>query len=355
MVGLSRASRELLRAAVESSKAADRLLRAALNHAFPAHGAAGEDIERLARETAALRAQVSPHHLTFPVQRRLETRKLGTARSISFRTKIQEKSGARQMDGIFHPSWRLDIKNHAYDFVDAIGVRRPLSDKKRYSFEDAPKDAPGVLKATRSTGSRGCYLLYSHDHIEHVLDGQTFDSLESMAQHAQELMSHPTRPMRNNWMWEELILEDVVAHRPARDLKFYAFYGEVVIMRESARVDGELKVAFWDADSVRQEMGHKQHYDFDSVGFTPEEAALVSQISLQIPHPFLRIDMLKGEEGLVLGEFTPRPGFFDAFNDKWDRILGEAWVRAESRLMVDLLRGKSFQPFLESTGALESH
>ncbi|WP_051154783.1 ATP-grasp fold amidoligase family protein [Ruania albidiflava] len=327
-------------------------MRAAVERTFHPNLIAGMDPQALARRTESLRAEATPHHVSHRVLRRLERNRLGIRRSISFRAKVHEMSEARYLDGVLRPTWRLDTKNSAYNFVDAIGVRRPRSDKSRYSLADAPKDSPGVLKATRSTGSRGCYLIYSEDHIVHVRDGQTFESIGEMTQHAHKLMNAQRNPVRDNWMWEELILEDVANRIPARDLKFYAFYGEVVIVRESVRTGAETKVAYWDADTQQRDMGHPQDFDFPRLGFTPDEASLVSDISLQIPHPYARIDMLKSEDGLVVGEFTPRPGNFDEFNDDWDRILGEAWVRAESRLMADLLCGKSFQPFLEATNLL---
>jgi hypothetical protein len=63
--------------------------------------------------------------------------------------------------------------------------------------------------------------------------------------------------------------------------------------------------------------------------------------------------MLRGEDGLVLGEFTPRPGKYEDFTPAWDRSMGEAWVRADSRLTEDLLGGKGFAAFVQSTGAVQ--
>lgn len=346
-------AQQLVLAAVDNAKSADRLMRAAVERSFQADLIADASPDRLASRTSRIREHAMPQHISHNALRRTERNRLSMKRSISFRTKVHEMSEARYLGGVLRPTWKLDIKNSAYEFVDAIGARRPESDKQRYSFAEAPKRFPGVLKATRATGSRGCYLLFSEDHMVHIRDGRAFSSLDELAAHARKLMRSKSNPVHDNWMWEEMILEDSRARVPARDLKFYAFYGEVVIMRETARVDGDLKVAFWDAESIQKEMGHEQHFDFDRVGFTADEAKLVSDISLQIPHPYARIDMLKGEGELVVGEFTPRPGNFDEFNDDWDRILGEAWVRAESRLMGDLLRGKSFKPFLDATGLLE--
>lgn len=340
-------------AAVETSRAADRLMRAAMERSVQLDLVAGLDRRKLAARTAEIRRAVNPHQVSFRALRQTGRNRLSLARSISFRAKIHESAEARFVKDVKRPTWRLDPKHSAYEFVDAIGARRPRSDKQQYSLDEVPKTAPGVLKATQATGSRGCYLIYSPERVVHILDQKSFGSIDEAMGHARGLIGDRARPIRDEWMWEEMILEDSMAQRPARDLKFYAFYGEILLMRESVYVDGKTRVAYWDASGVQSDMGHPQDYDFDRVGFTEADAQVVSEISAQIPHPYCRIDMLKGEGELVLGEFTPHPGNFDEFTDEWDRRLGEAWVRAESRLMGDLLRGKSFKPFLDATGLLD--
>src|SRR5699024_3357377 len=158
-------------------------LRAAVERSFQVNLIAGVDRTQLARRTEALRQQVSPHHLSHAVLRRIERNRLSVSRSISFRAKIHEMSEARNLKGLLRPSWRLDTKNRAYDFADAIGARRPDSDKDSYKFSDVPKRFPSVLKATRATGSRGCYLMYSEDHMVHVRDGRTFSSIAELSSH----------------------------------------------------------------------------------------------------------------------------------------------------------------------------
>lgn len=56
----------------------------------------------------------------------------------------------------------------------------------------------------------------------------------------------------------------------------------------------------------------------------------------------MRIDFLKSKNGMVFGEFTPRPGGYEQFNDEIDRWLGEYFLKAEGRLVIDLLNGKNF-------------
>ena len=343
-------ARELVLSAIANAKLADRMMKAAVERTFQPNLISGKSAEQIARQAQSLLADVSPHHVSHNVLRRIERAKLSVNRSISFTTQMHEMSEARNL-GVLRPSWKLDAKNAAYHFVDAIGARRPWSDKHTYKWADAPREYPSVIKATRGTGSRGVYLLYSPDRIVHAKDGKELGGVAQMDAHAHKLMSSQ-RPIPDRWMVEELILEDSQRQLPARDLKFYVFYGEVMLVQESRRDEG-LQVAFWDADGSPTTTGRYEDVPLDGVGFTAEEAELVADISRSIPHQFMRIDMLKSEDGLVVGEFTPRPGSFDLFTREWDRKLGEAWLRAESRLYRDMLEGKSFKPFLDATQLLD--
>jgi hypothetical protein len=65
-------------------------------------------------------------------------------------------------------------------------------------------------------------------------------------------------------------------------------------------------------------------------------------MSKEIPTPFIRIDFLKTEKELVFGEFTPKPGNYDEFDQSTNQWLGDYFLEAEGRLMADLLHGKQF-------------
>ena len=88
---------------------------------------------------------------------------------------------------------------------------------------------------------------------------------------------------------------------------------------------------------------------FFGKGVTEQEIVLAKQISLEIPAPFMRIDFLRGERGLVLNEFTPRPGVIGYFNEKRDSLYGRMYHEADSRLLNDLLSGKRFEAFHNAT------
>lgn len=339
---------------VAEYRAADRRLAHHLQRRLSRPALAKADAEYLQQKVQPALNEATPFHISHSILRRMERRGLSLRKGLSFRVNMLEMSEARNL-GILRPSWALDTKNSAYTFLDQLGVRRPQSDDQTYRFSDIEERSPIVVKATRSTGARGCYLVFSLDNIVHVRDHKTFSSWSEMADHANSLMnpaSSAVPALPDRWMVEELILEDSANGVAARNLKFYCFYGTILFIQESRR-EPDLEVCFYTPDNEQIKTGRYEDLVFDGVGVSPEHVEIVSRISREIPFPFMRIDMLNGENELVFGEFTPRPGNFDELNSYWDRRMGEEWVRAESKILEDLLRGKTFDAYLSSTKLLD--
>ena len=314
----------------------------------------GKQSEWLTRAQVLLE-EVSPDALTHHNIKKIERHDLKIRRALSFKWFMAQESESRRL-GLTSPAWMLDQKIDAYRFIDRIGVRRPKSDLETHRLSRAPITPPTVLKPRRSTGSRGCYLITSPQSIVHVRDGASFQSLDEMKEHAHTLMApsrENARPLPDRWMVEELILEDHAAGTPARDLKFFCFYGEVVLYLEVRRHGGKSEYSFRTPDNRPVAPGNWNYEYFEGQGASTEEMDLARQISLEIPHPFCRIDMLKSEDGLVFGEFTPRPGGYNRFSPEWDRRMGEAWVRAQHRIFIDALHGKNFENFVRATGIVD--
>lgn len=332
---LARSTRRALRDIVPRSKGATK----------------GDSWRRPAQDLLDVAA---PDHLTHHLLRRIERQDLKVTRGLSFRSFMVQESESRRL-GMRSTSWMLDQKISAYEFIDTLGVRRPLADLNVYKFRRLPRHFPSVVKPVRGTGSRGCYLVYSESEIVHVRDGAQFNSWTDMATHAKQLMGRgAAQALPDRWFIEELILEDKASRTPAPDLKYFTFYGQVVMVLEVRREMGRSRYSFMLPDNTPIRPGTWDYEYYEGTGTNLEHLQLVEEISREIPHPFSRIDMLKGEMGLVFGEFTPRPGQFQNFSDDWDRTLGEAWVRAQSRLQNDLLNGKRFDAFMRSTGYAES-
>lgn len=298
------------------------------------------------RQVHQLLEKVEPRHVSHVQLNRIRRHGLPLPTALSFHTIMVQQFEARNINTA-DSTWKLDRKLTGYAFADRAGVRRPKCDLTVRRFEEIEPAAPLVVKPAFSTGARGVYLCTSLDRIIHLQDVTQLGSWDEMVGHARSLMDDGYRPLPDRWFTEELIMESPGV--PARDLKFFAFYGEIQLVLEVVRYP-KVRAQFWRPDREPVKVGY---YDdktlVDSLGVTREQVAEAVGISRQIPRPFMRIDMLAGADGLVLGEFTPRPAGFDQLTPAWDRNLGEAWMRAEGQLLADLLDGKRFDAFLAST------
>ncbi|GAA4829649.1 hypothetical protein GCM10023354_05380 [Garicola koreensis] len=189
------------------------------------------------------------------------------------------------------------------------------------------------------------------DTWRYVRSGQTLQGSSRLYDHASALMDPEGRekPIRDRWRYEELILEDPDNGVPARDVKFYAFYGEIAFGLEIRR-DRETQTRHFlpDNNETIFPLTLKRN-SFEGLGASKDELASIKRISKAIPAPFMRIDMLRSADGLVLGEFTPKPGTVAHFTPEWDHKMGEMWRHAQARLTNDLLSGAGFQEFKQAT------
>jgi hypothetical protein len=254
----------------------------------------------------------------------------------SFQASLALRSRKRQL-GETLPEWVLEDKLAAYRFVDTLNVKRPWVSEKLYPAGQIPRKTGIVIKPSDGAGSRGVYLVFGHDHIQDVKRGLVLTSWDALcAQMNKDLEQRLVRA--DEWITEELILE---GKQPARDLKFYCFYGEVALVLEIKRIP-ELKYCWWTADGRRIQTGKYEEELFKGDGFSKEELEQAAVMSKEIPTPFIRIDFLKTEKELVFGEFTPKPGNYDEFDQSTNQWLGDYFLEAEGRLMADLLHGKQF-------------
>jgi hypothetical protein len=292
-------------------------------------------------EVQRLLDHVDPATVTHPQLRIIERHRLSVRRGLSFRQIMIQRSEAGRHAGVRDRAWLLDDKLAGYRFADALGVRRPAADLTPRPIASINPAPPMVIKPVRSTGARGVYLAFGDRRIVDLRQGDELQSWAELVGRADRLMADPRRPFRDAWITEELILD---GKRPARDLKFYCFYGQVVMVQEVERLPA-FRRAFWSPDGSLVETG-KGNTLVNGYGAGNEQVAIAERISAEIPAPFMRVDMLRvGKENLVVGEFTPRPGQFEEFDLVTDRWLAEKWVDAERRLLDDALAGRRFDAF----------
>ena len=260
----------------------------------------------------------------------------------SFSESLTRATRKRQLSG-FRNELELNSKAIGYRFARALGVEHPKQLTQPKPIEQLDLNQLAVLKPTSGSSSNGIYIL-SDSLITEVKTGKTIAGEKALRERVSELLNK--KVIRNDrWVLEEYIGDEIQGrHIPARDLKFYCFYGELGFVLEVDREHGG-HYCEWLPDMTQAKTGRYRNSSFAGNGFTQEQVNCALAVSAAIPAPFMRIDFLRSENKFVFGEFTPRPGQYNAFNTHFDRYLGEHYLKAEARLQSDLIAGKTFDVF----------
>lgn len=259
----------------------------------------------------------------------------------SFSENLVRNFRKRQMRGDM-PEVILDDKKVAYDFVKQLGFSIPKQ-SNAFTLDALRPESNMTIKPIDSDGGRGVYLVYSPSNIYDIKRERKIADWNQLVESMKEDLSKGW-VKEDKWFKESLL--SLNEDEPARDLKFYSFYGHVALILEVKR-SGKTTYCWWDSTGAKIDTGKYQDSLFNGIGVTADEIKQVSHLSKHIPVPFMRIDFLRTSEGLVFGEFTPKPGHFDKFNDKTDQMLGERFLTAEADLVNDLLHGKCFEHYLK--------
>lgn len=268
----------------------------------------------------------------------------------SFRASLSSRMRQYQLTGKL-AEWHLDDKQTAYNFVEQFSIKVPELDETIYKINTIPKRESIVVKPIDAAGARGVYLIHEENYIFDVRNSKVLTSFSEL-QNAMIRDLESGAVTEDAWLLEQLIYENKKQIIPARDLKFYSFYGKVALVLEIVR-DPEIRHAWWTRDGKRIGTGKYDATLFAGQGVAEEEIEQVEQLSAAVPAPFLRIDFLKSESGLVFGEFTPKPGNYDEFDMETDAWLGDYFVEAEARLVEDLLNGKTFPEYTRFVEEIE--
>jgi len=261
----------------------------------------------------------------------------------SFRASLTTRARLRQLMEGSPPENLLDNKIDAYKLMDDLGIKRPWIKEYRYKYANIPKEEGIVIKPVDGAGSRGVYLVYNVNRIQDVKQSKILTDWEALEARMREDLESGW-VASDEWMIEELIVKNKQEHVPATDLKFYCFYGKVALILEITRFP-ELSYCWWTAGGDRIGTGKYDENLFKGEGVTSEEIETVANLSFQLPTPFIRIDFLRAKQGMVFGEFTPKPGNYDEFDEQTDKWLGEYYLDAEGRLLDEFINGKSFDVY----------
>lgn len=277
----------------------------------------------------------------------------------SFFRKIVERRRKKQL-GAVPEKYLGHSKKADVQFAESAGVPVPAT-LWAGRISDIPQSlkAGTFLKPTKSSGAKGAFYLFCSDNLFSVHSSKQLQTWDELLIACRKQMA-PQSADEITWELQELVQE--YDHTPARDLKFFAFYGQVGLVQEVLRHPVK-QYEFFNADGSLADCGRDRTYEprfldpedtiTDKGGLTMDKLETAQDLSLQIPAPFMRIDFLNGAEGLLFCEFSSSPGMSHTFNEDYDQRLGRMYLEAEMRLADDLLAGKPFEAFTSWRAALQ--
>ncbi|GAB2581249.1 ATP-grasp fold amidoligase family protein [Nitrincola alkalisediminis] len=245
---------------------------------------------------------------------------------------------------------RINSKAGGKDFCAELGCRLPKTYLTNASYSDVRKfdfsviKNGFVLKPVFGAQSKNVHGLLQNKSgvVKDVFSGKTFSSID----HALTSIAQNS-PSGLKWEVEELILNS--EGDCSYDVKFYTFYGKVVLVLQVNRWEKRREDVFFDRNGNLVQAKISRYYRSDGKIVNPlfneRDIELVEKLSTEIPFPFCRIDFLAGREGLYFGELTFNAGGAGSFYDEWDKVLGEEFVLAKNRLILDLLNNKEFKTY----------
>lgn len=239
-------------------------------------------------------------------------------------------------------AWILDDKLTAYQFAADLGLDVPITRLHSVSHADLKLAPDTVVKPLAGIMSKGVYIR-GKDVITDLPRNRSLPSVEALRESiARDLSSGDV--VEDAWLEERLVYSDHDPSLPARDIKFYCFYGVVGLILETVR-SPEVQRCWYGSDGQVTRTGKYTERLFAGNGIPDGYTDLAKKISLSVPAPFLRIDFLASPNGPVLNEFTPKPGGASQFDTRTDRRLGSLMVSAAGRLHTDFVNGKQFPEF----------
>lgn len=288
--------------------------------------------------------EMSGLNISINIDEKLIDEKLREIRSVSFSSSLDAlKNQAVEIrkDGKRSPSFLLDDKLIAYSFANEIKVRTPRIIQADVSIDEVRFSPGTVVKPVDDNSAKGVFIIKDDGKPLYLNKGTIFEDEESAKLHAKDMMNQKVLQSRR-WQSEELIYD--ANGGIARDVKFYMFYGVVGLVLETKR-EPKIQRCWYDSDGNVVNTGKYKNELFKGNGGYGGAEAVAKKISLEIPSPFCRIDLLLRGEEIFFGEVTPLPGDYHLFNNEWDKKLGPYMMKAAVRLGHDVGNGKIFEAF----------
>lgn len=228
----------------------------------------------------------------------------------------------------------------------------------RGSWEGVPRnEAPAVLKPVVSSDSLGAFYIFE-DGLYSIAGSVALGDWTELEERAKADLGTANLEGRE-WELQEMVRYQGV---PAPDLKFYCFYGEIGAVLEVSRYPVQ-EYAYFDGSMRPIALRRHPKSGFASSSgmtlegsrITADEVESVRALSREIPVPFMRLDYLRSDDGLVFCEFSSAPGDSHDLVKEQDVRLGRMYLEAEIRLINDLIDGRRFwrfQTFASKDGAV---
>lgn len=268
--------------------------------------------------------------------------------SESFRDCMIQRNGAVSKQ-TFAPEFILSKEKYRSIFAQSADIKLPRTYQSGVRAADLEPTDLAVIKPLGLSGSRGINIVErSGEGYLNRVDEQFYST---WADFTGSLHIPNTGHKRWDGLWvsEELIESPFAGEQGARDIKVYAFYGEVACILEISRWESSQAFTWYDRDLRVIDPGiYSDSPKTEPLGLTEDthSNSEAERISALIPAPFTRLDFfLSADHSLVLGELSFRPGAFHRFSTHFDRELGSMYKHAEARLLDDLVSGKSFPEY----------
>lgn len=239
-------------------------------------------------------------------------------------------------------AWLLDDKLNTYAFAERLGLPTPALELTSCGYEELPLEKNTVVKPLTGVMSQGVFLI-TEEKIIDLVNNRIISSIDELRRSMKSLVLTGAI-QKNEWIRERLILDDKNHGQPARDIKFYTFYGQPLLALETVRIP-EVKRCWYDNYSNLIDTGKYSNELFLGQGIPPEFYEIAKKVGQEIPAPFVRVDLLASPTGAFVNEVTPKPGGAHLFAQSIDNTLGNYLVSADARLRTDLISGKEFSHF----------
>lgn len=229
----------------------------------------------------------------------------------------------------------IDDKFNTFLLADIWGIKRPEIYDYGKSFSELTLRNSVVLKPVAGAVSKGIFIIYNENEIHDLYGKKWLKSTKQLSERIDEYLQQGT-VRRDQWFLEELITNDSIATKKARDIKFYCFYGKCLLALESQRDDKVLR-CWYDRSGHIVDTGKYSNSAFEGKGIDRSHFEMAESISSKLPMPFVRVDFLQANQQTYLGELTPIPSDSETLSTYCDGLLGSALSAANIDLREDLM------------------